>query len=190
MLAKDLKAGQKFTYGGNDEECTAIGVIDYCDDVYFTETWGSGICVNYIGSSQEVTLVEEKPAPVDPGEGYRLLGPDEIIEDGDDYHSSIGSTWIKCRGLIGCRADSYEIKAVRRKVAEPVKPTYRPYTAEEAAAIVGKVVVLKEDPNCKAVVTCSSPDDNSVYCGPIQESVEELLREFTFLDGSPCGVAE
>lgn len=336
MLAKDLKAGQKFTRRGSSHECTAIGITDYCGDVYFTEDLGDGLEVDYLDENASVTLVEEKPASsyadrqaawveehglkigskvkvtrkaedredgwpvcwsfsmdslvgneyeivgldastgvqlpgaeaifgkwnlpyfvlepvkpsVDPGEGYRLLGPDEICQKGDCYFCSMANTWCRVIDGVGSTTSDYQrrynfVKAVRRKI-EPVKPsvdpgegyrllepgekllegdefvlndgrwaksnnwlacigkqggdltyrrkiepTYRPYTAEEAAAIVGKVVVYKEDARDTAVLIGTNPfGEPLIYVGTVLQSMGDLLEKFTFLDGTPCGVAE
>ncbi len=71
---------------------------------------------------------------------------------------------------------------------ESIKPTYRPFTAEELCTLVGKVVTnrLTGYPNLVTGVTNSG---KSVFVGTSCVSASVLLDKFT-LNGEPCGMKE
>lgn len=95
---------------------------------------------------------------------YRLL---DSLEWGDLLNEP---TWYPCY-------------AYRRKP----EPAIRPWTAKEA---IGKTVTRKADPEYFWIIRFAGPlvacvDTNDVYL-----LYDELLKDYTQLDGSPCGVVE
>ena len=81
---------------------------------------------------------EPEPAPppeptIDPGEGWRLLQPGEVIEDGDEFYSTSFGTWMSS-GEIGGRVQRF---TYRRHVSRTVDPINRPahYTHSEVEPI-------------------------------------------------------
>lgn len=65
-------------------------------------------------------------------------------------------------------------------------PTYRTFTRETAP--LGKIVVHK---NHKDRYLLSAVGNSLIYLGgKLHASFKELLSDFTFEDGSPCGIEE
>lgn len=63
---------------------------------------------------------------------------------------------------------------------EPKQPEYIPFSFEDAEQLVGKVIKSKDE-NWIELLTFFDED----YTSNI--TYEALLRDYTFLDGSPCG---
>lgn len=132
---------------------------------------------------------EAKPnASVNPGVGYRLLGPDEIIEKGDQWNNG-NTCWSLATGSIGKKAGSIAL-VFRRKLPVP-EPQYRPYAnaAEAAAGLQGKLIVepgSKRTPGCYYSVGSITP--YAVGVGSNWLSFSALRHHWKFTDGTPCGV--
>lgn len=130
----------------------------------------------------------EPVKPVDPGEGYRILGDDEVCKEGDQFLFSGGRYWDDVHSGVGIVVEEYYkknkglIKAVRRKK----EPTYRPYTAKESYELLGVRVKRRDTEFCGGYITFSTPD--VVTLGASHVTRERLLKEYTFQDGTPCGV--
>jgi hypothetical protein len=56
----------------------------------------------------------------DPGEGWRILHPDERVEKGDQYYSSANNMWLLSGGQNTC--DSKQANFPYRRRIEPVEP--------------------------------------------------------------------
>jgi len=64
------------------------------------------------------------------------------------------------------------------------EPTYKPFTRESVP--LGKIVVHK---NHKDRYMLSAAGNSLIYLGgKLHASFKELLADFTFEDGSPCGI--
>src|ERR1039457_3476610 len=91
---------------------------------------GYDVLINVNGTqlwfrNEELNLVEEE-APIDPGEGYRLLKVGEKIVKGDEV-TIYGNGWSLVGGSIGCIVcDGDYVYVYRRKIeAEAEAPKYR-----------------------------------------------------------------
>jgi len=81
-------------------------------------------------------------------------------------------------------APSWEPSLKYRIKPEPPAPKYRPFTYEEAKTqLLGKTVISKtgEQMNIVSSVTTSYT---------MGTTYENMLEQFMFLDGTPCGVLE
>ena len=63
---------------------------------------------------------------------------------------------------------------------EPKYPKYIPFTFEDAEHLIGKPVKHKKDSWVEIITYCNKNETSSCM-------YEDLLRDYTFLDGSPCG---
>ena len=61
---------------------------------------------------------------------YRILGPDEVIQEGDAYY--IPGGWLKCETSVGYKSDSLFLHSVRRPI-----PPVDPLVAELVEALSG-----------------------------------------------------
>lgn len=62
---------------------------------------------------------------------------------------------------------------------------YRPYTWEEISKFLGKTIKRKDD-NYMAIITAIKIEEGILFINDI--SVSYLLENYTWLDGTPCGV--
>lgn len=60
------------------------------------------------------------------------------------------------------------------------EPEYVPFTFEDAEFLIGKPVKHKKDSWVEIITYCNKNETSSCM-------YEDLLRDYTFLDGSPCG---
>jgi hypothetical protein len=168
-----------FSVSGREQE--AIGYIEllnneghvsaewFSDGTFFKDKREAG--------SDIVAEWSDKP---DPGEGWRLLGPDEDVESGDQYYlrfSDPFEDWatVKCSDLKQTPGICY-----RRRIA----PQYVPYTWDDRNELRGRWYRNKET-KLEAMVYYFSPLGSDFrinsYCP------EMFLELCEWLDGSPCG---
>lgn len=129
--------------------------------------------------------------------GLRKMDDNEVIRKGDrGYWPQSTRPWEDVRLGVGMTVGDYkemfeQVAGVYRpEESADGEPVIRAYNAEEAGAIVGKVLAHKARPDGVGVVTANDPFQGCLFVGPVPMSYEEVLDEFTHLDGSPCGVAE
>jgi hypothetical protein len=168
-----LEVGKKYTDGRDvveikfiDWEGSGWGLTDERKSCRYIKTYDTAW-----------TEVIDKP---DPGEGWRLLGPDEDLESGDQYYlrfSDPFENWatVKCSDLKQTPGMYY-----RRRIA----PQYVPYTWEDREELRGRWYRNKET-KLEAMVYYFSPLGSDFrinsYCP------EMFLELCDWLDGSPCG---
>lgn len=63
---------------------------------------------------------------------------------------------------------------------EPKQPEYIPFTFEDAVFLIGKSVRRKNNKWVELITYCDKTDTSVCM-------YQDLLRDYTFLDGSPCG---
>jgi hypothetical protein len=102
----------------------------------------------------------ETPTPIQPE--WRELGPDEVIQEGDEFHVTSADYWKKVTLYIGCRLDQSSLLRVRTRRPLP-KQEEMPLEREIAELETGRVVEVMSngmkisenpDPKLKAVATC------------------------------------
>ena len=75
----------------------------------------------------------------------------------------------------------------------PPEPKYRPWTLEEAIDNIGRVVRRKDDKAARLIVSVYDYDgDAMLYLGGLEcpDAADDVLEEYEFLDGTPCGAQE
>jgi hypothetical protein len=86
----------------------------------------------------------------------------------------------------GRKYDEYPISLSQNPIPEivnkPIEDTYVPFTFEDD--LLGKTVISK-DKSCKGVITYQ--DERKIVIGNYNETYEVLLKDYTFIDGKPCG---
>lgn len=70
-------------------------------------------------------------------------------------------------------------------VEEQKEKRYRPYTWEERAEILGKIIKRK-DSDCVIMVTVAKTEEGKLFINSVSASY--ILENYTWIDGSPCGV--
>jgi hypothetical protein len=169
-----IEVGKKYTDGRDvveikfiDWEGSGWGLTDERKSCRYIKTYDTAW-----------TEVIDKP---DPGEGWRLLGPDEDLESGDQYYlrfSDPFEDWatVKRSGLKQTPGMYY-----RRRTS----PQYVPYTWDDREELRGKWYRKKGD-NCEFMVNyVTRHNENDISIGPWREG--RFFKECEWIDGSPCG---
>jgi hypothetical protein len=167
-----IEVGKKYTDGRDvveikfiDREGSGWGLTDERNSCRLIKTYDTAW-----------TEVIDKP---DPGEGWRLLHPDEEVEEGDEYYSPANNTWLKSGSSKICGGKQGKF-TYRRRIA----PQYVPYTWEDREELRGRWYRNKET-KLEAMVYYFSPLGSDFrinsYCP------EMFLELCEWLDGSPCG---
>lgn len=99
----------------------------------------------------------------------------EAILQGKEIESKFGDSWIDCRDpLIGIAAAFIRVKP---------DPKLVPFDFSDAEFLLGKIVKGKTFDKmgiiCSAASTFVSVNCNMTY--------KDLLQDYTFIDGYPCG---
>lgn len=116
---------------------------------------------------------QDKP---DPGEGWRLLHPDEDVEQGDEWCNEFGE-WIVALGHRQLSGRHY-----RRRIA----PQYVPYTWDDREELRGRWLKSKHAPHYEFVVL-EFKSMSGIHLRVNGIDAVALLRDYVWLDGSPCG---
>ena len=171
-----LEVGKKYTDGSSIVE---IKFIDYesC-------AWGldQRLRPRFIATSNVYSWQEVSDKP-DPGEGWRLLEPDEEVEEGDEYYSPTNNGWSKsAKSRYGGKQGNF---TYRRRTA----PHYVPYTWEDREELRGKWFrrKVKDTYEYERLAWRFDLVDGYFYVGSTRS--DELLNEWVWIDGSPCGKA-
>jgi hypothetical protein len=169
-----LEVGKKYRISESDKPWEVVA-IDGCG-----VAWG---LVDGVMRHLFVNVISEWHDKPDPGEGWRLLHPDEDVEEGDEYRKGMASpdsNWIKVD--IDARKSKKQIPSVvyRRRTT----PQYVPYAWEDRNELRGRWYRNKET-KLEAMVYYFSPLGSDFrinsYCP------EMFLELCEWLDGSPCG---
>lgn len=87
----------------------------------------------------------------------------------------IDSKYYDCKNP-GWNWDNYDY----RVKGEPKQPEYIPFSFEDWEIMVDRIVKHKTKPIIEKLTSFFDDSVNAIF-------YNELLEEFTFLDGSPCG---
>ena len=189
---------------------------------FFFEKDGGGLCVSKDGRSHcfQFKYLEYLPdctgfnwndpvwnpvKPIAPPTGYRLLGRNETVAEGDLCIEVPGMSshpsWRAAGGKsIGCtagfRIDSYGIAAFARKIvgdtSDYIEPRYRPFAnAAEFAPHRDRWVRLKSDTSMQMRVVCYN--DRVVWIESDRVTGNRygyVFDRFVFEDGTPFGVLD
>lgn len=92
-----------------------------------------------------------------------------------EYYHTTKKSWIETSD------PSWNWSLTDYRVKEESKqPKYVPFTFEDAEHLIGKPVKHKKDSWVEIITYCNKNETSSCM-------YEDLLRDYTFLDGSPCG---
>jgi hypothetical protein len=171
-----IEVGKKYTDGRDvveikfiDWEGSGWGLTDERKSCRYIKTYDTAW-----------TEVIDKP---DPGEGWRLLHPDEDVESGDQYYlrfSDPFENWAtaKCSNNKQTPGMFY-----RRRIA----PQYVPYTWDDREELRGRWFrrKVKDTYEHERLAWRFDLVDGYFYVDSTRS--DELLNEWVWLDGSPCG---
>ena len=92
-----------------------------------------------------------------------------------EYYNPPAKKWVIAKEPSWCPTIDYRVK---------LNPEYIPFDFTDAEFLTGKVVKAK---NSNWVLMITACNNSHCYSDGICFLYEELLSNFTFLDGSPCG---
>ncbi len=169
-----LEVGKKYRISESDKPWEVVA-IDGCG-----VAWG---LVDGVMRHLFVNVISEWHDKPDPGEGWRLLHPDEDVEEGDEYRKGMASpdsNWIKVD--IDARKSKKQIPSVvyRRRTT----PQYVPYAWEDRNELRGRWYRPKYEKQHERQVTTFKYEYNFSINGWM---AERFLKDYEWLDGSPCG---
>jgi hypothetical protein len=168
-----IEVGKKYTDGRDvveikfiDREGSGWGLTDERNSCRLIKTYDTAW-----------TEVIDKP---DPGEGWRLLHPDEEVEEGDEYYSPANNTWLKSGSSKICGGKQGKF-TYRRRIA----PQYVPYAWDDREELRGRWCRLKDGTGDYFVGALSIGYENNFIINGVYASA--FLERYEWLDGSPCG---
>jgi len=101
------------------------------------------------------------------------------------YHCNIGNIYIETYTAIEDVRSEIMTKESAEKYIKEHAAKYRPFTMEEFIEVNNNWIISKIIKEGLYVVSCNSKD---VYVHDGTISYEALLRDYTFKNGTPCGV--
>ncbi len=162
-----LEIGKKYTDG-----CTVLEVkfFDYQGTAWCLSNRN---CCKYIYKN-EINWREVVDKP-DPGEGWRLLHPDEDVEQGDEFFDKCNRVW-----LIAIESEQYKDRIYRRRTT----PQYVPYTWDDRDELRGRWYRQKNDGHEQVAYYLANRDSGFRINSYLSEEFLDLCE---WLDGTPCG---
>jgi hypothetical protein len=169
-----IEVGKKYTDGRDvveikfiDWEGSGWGLTDERKSCRYIKTYDTAW-----------TEVIDKP---DPGEGWRLLHPDEDLEEGDeiflpDAHPFDDWNCVEARNNRQTPGMFY-----RRRIA----PQYVPYTWDDREELRDRWFKQKADVPYERKVCNIEVEKSEFFIDGWK--AKEFLQNFEWLDGSPCG---
>lgn len=165
-----LEVGKKYRIEGSDKPWEVVAV-----DKRGT-AWG---LLNGVMAYQNfIEIIGEWHDKPNPGEGWRLLHPDEDLEDGDEWWSQSEQTWIP--SLQSQTIQNYGW-CYRRRIA----PKYVPYTWEDREELRGKWYRLKDGTYEHFIDELEFHNDRDFMINGMY--AKEFFERHEWIDGSPCG---
>lgn len=87
---------------------------------------------------------------------------------------------------ISCNIDSpFRAISGDYRYIYPYEKKYVPFTMDDAAGIIGKVVKNRYNDFTMMITKCCTDDNGDVIIN--DDRSKDLLESYTFLDGTPCG---
>jgi hypothetical protein len=166
-----IEVGKKYTDG------SSIVDIKFID--YENCAWGlDQILRSRFIESRNVDRWQEVIDKPDPGEGWRLLHPEEDLEAGDEFWSQSEQTWIPSlrSQTIQCNGWYY-----RRRTT----PQYVPYTWDDREELRDRWFKQKGDVSYERKVCNIEVEKSELFIDGWE--AKEFLQKCVWLDGSPCG---
>lgn len=171
-----LEVGKKYRIEGSDKPCQVVALDR--NGTYWAMSEG------LIYPHHQLVFISEWHDKPDPGEGWRLLEPDEDLEEGDEYRKGMASpdsNWIKVD--IDLRKSEKQIPSIgyRRRTT----PQYVPYTWEDREELRGRWYRRNDNKDYERQVTLFDGGINNMFINGWE--AKEFLQKCEWLDGSPCG---
>jgi hypothetical protein len=169
-----------FSVSGREQE--AIGYIELLNNEgHVSAEWfndGTFFKDKREAGSDIVAEWSDKP---DPGEGWRLLEPDEDVESGDQYYlrfSDPFENWATVK-----RSDLKQTPGMyyRRRIA----PQYVPYTWDDREELRDRWFKQKGDVPYERKVCNIEVEKSELFIDGWE--AKEFLQKCFWLDGLPCG---
>ena len=178
------RAGCKaFVFSMEGQEQEAIGYIELPSNKrHVTAEWFSDGTFYMDKREAANDIVAEWIDLPDPGEGWRLLHPDEDVEEGDEYFSDCNGRWMESNNYRTNNCKQTREVTYRRRIA----PQYVPYTWDDRDELRGRWLKSKRPPHCEFIVLeFKSMSGTHLRVNGIDAVA--LLNEYEWLDGTPCG---
>ncbi len=128
-----------------------------------------------------VNVISEWDDEPDPGEGWRLLHPDEDLETGDEFYLKFDDPYFAWTKVNCSNNKQTPGMFYRRRIA----PQYVPYTWDDREELRGRWYRKKGD-NVEVLVTHLTKQD-STNVSINSWSSDAFLLCCEWLDGTPCG---
>ena len=154
-----------------------VRFFDKTGGAWGLSTEGYAQCIN--SSKHEWQEVTDTP---DPGEGWRLLDPDEDVEEGDEYFSDCDGRWMQSNNYRTNNCIQTREVTYRRRIA----PQYVPYTWDDREELRGRWLKSKHAPHCEFVVL-EFKSMSGIHLRVNGIDAVALLEHYVWLDGTPCG---
>jgi hypothetical protein len=167
-----LEAGKKYK---RHSDIVEVKFVDGDGDGWGLSTDGRCICVILDYGWQEVT---DKP---DPGEGWRLLHPDEDLESGDECYLKFDDPYDDW-AIVSCSNNKQTPGMFYRR---RTTPQYVPYTWDDREELRGRWYRQKDYPEHERLVAHLEMSSNEIEVNGW--GAEKFLQKCEWLDGSPCG---
>jgi hypothetical protein len=168
-----------FSVSGHPQE--AIGVIELkSDGSHSPAMWFIDGSFDWDKKESGNDIVAEWDDTPDPGEGWRLLHPDEDVETGDEYYSHANKAWLQSGSPKTCNGKQGDFP-YRRRIA----PQYVPYTWEDREELRGRWYLKKEN-GMEIQVTQLQLRDDGIFSIDGWKA-DWFLSYCEWLDGTPCG---
>lgn len=160
----------------------ALGYIELHNGSHEASRWsidGAFFCDKSEAGNDIVAEWHDKP---DPGEGWRLLHPDEDVEEGDEYFSDCDGRWMQSNNYRTNNCIQTREVTYRRRIA----PQYVPYTWDDREELRGRWLKSKHAPHCEFVVL-EFKSMSGIHLRVNGIDAVALLEHYVWLDGTPCG---
>jgi hypothetical protein len=162
-----LEVGKKYRISGSDKPWEVVAID------------GNGVAWGLLDGVMRHLFInvisgwQDKP---DPGEGWRLLEPDEDVEEGDEYFHTCIRVW-----LIAIESEQCKDRIYRRRIA----PQYVPYTWDDREELRERWFKQKGDVLYERKVYNIAVERSELFIDGWE--AKEFLQKCEWLDGSPCG---
>ncbi len=168
-----LEVGKKYRIEGSDEPCEVVALDR--NGTYWAMSEG------LIYPHYQLVVISEWYDKDDPGEGWRLLHPDEDLEEGDEIflpgaHPFDDWNCVEARNNRQTPGMHY-----RRRIA----PQYVPYTWDDREELRGRWYRRNDNKDYERQVTLFDGGINNMFINGWE--AKEFLQKCEWLDGTPCG---
>jgi hypothetical protein len=164
-----IEAGKKYCISGSDKPWEVVAID------------GAGVAWGLVDGVMRhlfVNVISEWSDKPDPGEGWRLLHPEEDLEAGDEFWSQSEQTWIP-----SLQSQTIQICGwyYRRRIAWQ----YVPYTWDDREELRDRWFKEKSNMPYERKVCNIELGKSELFIDGWE--AKEFLQKCEWLDGSPCG---